>query len=147
LLHDAKQLFSMRALQKKIALHVDADAPLPIIQADPARMIQVLGNILENAIRHTPENGEIFLNVTQVSNTIQISVQDTGEGLPAEEAAHIFERFYRVDTSRQRESGGSGLGLAISKSIIEGHGGKIWAESKVGQGLTILISLPTESPL
>ena len=142
LLNDAKQLFSMRVLQKNVALNVDVDENLPTIHADPARMMQVLGNILENAIRHTPENGEIFLRAIQTDNAIQISVQDTGEGLPADEAAHIFDRFYRVDPSRQRESGGSGLGLAISKSIVEGHGGKIWAESEQGRGLQIHISLP-----
>ena len=142
LLNDAKQLFSMRVLQKNVALNVDVDENLPTIHADPARMMQVLGNILENAIRHTPENGEIFLRATQTDNAIQISVQDTGEGLPADEAAHIFDRFYRVDPSRQRESGGSGLGLAISKSIVEGHGGRVWAESKKGRGLTVYILLP-----
>lgn len=142
LLNDAKQLFSVRALQKKITLNVAVDESLPIIQADPARMMQVLGNILENAIRHTPEHGEISLRASQRDNAIQISVQDTGEGLPANAAAHIFDRFYRVDPSRQRGSGGSGLGLAISKSIIEGHGGKIWAESEQGRGLTVYISLP-----
>ncbi len=125
LLNDAKQLFSMRALQKKITLNVVVDESLPTIQADPARMMQVLG-----------------LRATQTKDAIQISVQDSGEGLPAEEAAHIFDRFYRVDPSRQRESGGSGLGLAISKSIVEGHGGRIWAESEVGQGLKVYISLP-----
>lgn len=142
LLNDAKQLFSVRALQKKITLNVAVDESLPIIQADPARMMQVLGNILENAIRHTPEHGEISLRASQRDNAIQISVQDTGEGLPTNAAAHIFDRFYRVDPSRQRGSGGSGLGLAISKSIIEGHGGKIWAESEQGRGLTVYISLP-----
>jgi two-component system sensor histidine kinase BaeS len=142
LLNDAKQHFSVRALQKKITLNVDVDESLPGIQVDPARMMQVLGNILENAIRHTPENGEIALRATQTKDAIQISVQDSGEGLPADEAAHIFDRFYRVDPSRQRESGGSGLGLAISKSIIEGHGGKIWAESEKERGLTVYISLP-----
>ena len=145
LLNDAKQLFSMRALQKEITLKVAADENLPNIQADPARMMQVLGNIIENAIRHTPESGEIILRAEEKDASIQISVQDSGEGLAAEEATHIFDRFYRADPSRQRESGGSGLGLAISKSIVEGHGGRIWAESKPGQGLTVNITLPTQS--
>ena len=142
LLNDAKQLFSVRALQKKITLKVDAAENLPHIAVDPDRMMQVLANLLENAIRHTPEEGEIMLLAKEENSQLYILVKDSGAGLPAEEALQIFDRFYRVDPSRQRESGGSGLGLAISKSIVEGHGGRIWAESTEGQGLTVNISLP-----
>jgi signal transduction histidine kinase len=105
-------------------------------------MTQVLTNILDNALRHTPEGGQITLSARHKDNLVQIAVQDSGPGLPPEEAERIFERFYRVDASRHREDGGSGLGLAIAKSIVQAHGGQVWAESEAGKGLRIVISLP-----
>ena len=145
LLVEARLLFSISAVQKKIAIDVEASDNLPLIQADPSRLMQVIGNVVENALRHTPEDGQILLGAKQDGESVRFFVRDTGEGLPLEQAVHIFDRFYRADPSRQRESGGSGLGLAISKSIIEGHGGRIWAESGAGQGLTVNIVLPTSS--
>ena len=147
LLNDVRQLFNPRALKQNVTLNVVADENIPNIHADHARMLQVLGNLIENALRYTPQNGSITLSAQQTDGNIQLSVRDSGEGLPSEQAAHIFDRFYRVDPSRQRESGGSGLGLAISKSIVESHGGKIWAESKEGEGLKVFISLPTVSDM
>ena len=143
LLQDARLLFNPRAQKKNIQLNVNTGEDLPEIYADHARMLQVLGNLVENALRYTPDNGEIELSAQKIENTIQLSVRDSGKGLRPEQAAHIFDRFYRADPSRQRDGSGSGLGLAISKSIVEGHGGRIWAESKEGEGLTVNIVLPT----
>ena len=125
---------------------MDVDSPLPTIEVDPGRMTQVLTNILDNATRHTPEDGRIILSAKQVNDKVELAVQDSGPGIPPETLDRIFERFYRTDSSRQRDGdGGSGLGLAIAKSIVQAHGGQLSAESEVGQGLKIIISLPKKS--
>ena len=118
-------------------LHVQANL-------DPIRFSQVLTNILDNALRYTPEEGYVVISTKQIENEIEISIEDNGEGVTPEEAAHLFDRFYRADPSRTRErdAGGSGLGLAIAKSIIEMHKGRIWVESEKGKGMKIIIRLP-----
>ena len=130
--------------QKRITLDLE---PAPVIlraNLDPIRFSQVLTNILDNALRYTPEEGRVVMSTKQIENQIEITIQDNGEGVTPEEAAHLFDRFYRADASRTRDSdaGGSGLGLAIAKSIIEMHKGKIWAESEKGKGLKVIIQLP-----
>jgi signal transduction histidine kinase len=105
-------------------------------------MTQVLTNILDNAIRHTPEAGRILLSARQTEGHEELAVQDSGPGLPAEKLDRIFERFYRTDTARQRDDGGSGLGLAIARSIVQAHNGQLTAESEPGRGLKIIIKLP-----
>jgi signal transduction histidine kinase len=111
---------------------------------DPIRFSQVLTNILDNALRYTPEEGQVVMAVSKVENQVEISIQDNGEGVTPEEAAHLFDRFYRADPSRtrDRDAGGSGLGLAIAKSIIEMHQGRIWVESEKGKGMKTIIRLP-----
>ena len=130
--------------QKRITLNIDP-APM-ILQAnlDPIRFSQVLTNILDNALRYTPEEGRVVISTKQIENEIEISIKDNGEGVTSEEAAHLFDRFYRADPSRTRErdAGGSGLGLAIAKSIIEMHKGRIWVESEKGKGMKTIIRLP-----
>ena len=108
-------------------------------------MTQVFTNILDNALRHTPEGGRIILAAKQVQDQIEISIQDSGPGITPEEVSRIFDRFYRTDPARQREDGGSGLGLAIAKSIVQAHGGQLSAESEAGNGLKIIITLPKKS--
>ncbi len=128
--------------QHRITLNLK---PAPVIltaNLDPSRFAQVLNNILDNALRYTPEGGSVDMEVSQQNNKIRISIQDNGEGVSPEVAAHLFDRFYRADEARNRNDGGSGLGLAIAKSIIEMHHGKIWAESEKGKGLRMLIDLP-----
>jgi signal transduction histidine kinase len=105
-------------------------------------MTQVLTNILDNALRHTPDGGQVVLSIKQAAANVEIAVQDSGPGLPPGDLDRIFERLYRTDSSRQREDGGSGLGLAIAKSIVQAHGGQISAESGTGKGLRVIISLP-----
>ncbi len=128
--------------QQRITLNLK---PAPVIlkaNLDPSRFTQVLNNILGNALRYTPANGVVDMETKQVEGKIQISIQDNGEGVTPEEAAHLFDRFYRADEARNRNDGGSGLGLAIAKSIVEMHKGRIWAESEKGKGLKIVIELP-----
>ncbi len=146
LLDEIRTRYQPQALQKKIRLDITVEPNLPDLQVDFGRMLQVLSNALDNALRYTPEGGQILLSAQKMPDAVELRIQDNGPGLEAEEAAHIFDRFYRADASRQRDEGGSGLGLAISKSIVEEHGGRIWAESEKGQGLTINIALPISSP-
>jgi signal transduction histidine kinase len=101
-------------------------------------------NILDNALRYTPEGGRVLISTTKMDDQIQIIIQDNGEGVTSEEASHLFDRFYRADESRTRDDGGSGLGLAIARSIVEMHRGKIRAESEKNQGLKIIIQLPCQ---
>ena len=105
-------------------------------------MIQVLRNLLNNAYHYTPENGLItFVASQKDANTVRLSVNDTGPGVAEDEIERIFNRFYRTDTSRQRDGEGSGLGLAIARSIVDQHGGKIWAENRPEGGLSVIIDL------
>jgi signal transduction histidine kinase len=107
-------------------------------------MIQVLVNLLDNALRFTPAGGEVKLSARAGTRGVEIAVEDTGPGIPAEQLDHLFERFYRGDKARQRQSAGSGLGLAIAKSLVEAQGGQIWAENRPGQGAKFTIELPAQ---
>ena len=133
--------FSHRAEQQNIALIVEAAPELPEMSADPERMVQVLSNLVSNALRYTPAGGTVTLSAQHQAGAVSLGVQDNGEGIPPEEVPRIFDRLYRGDTSRQQQHGESGLGLAIAKSIVELHGGTIAASSTLGQGTTFTITL------
>ncbi len=142
LLQEVAALYAVSSQKKQIPLDVQVSGPLPELQLDPGRMTQVLTNILDNALRHTPAGGTITLAARQVESGVEISVKDTGQGLEPEDLERIFDRLYRVDASRHRADGGSGLGLAIAKSIVQTQGGQIRAEGQPGEGLKIVITLP-----
>ena len=146
LLQDLAALYQFQMQKKNVNLQVDVEQPLPELTADPARITQVLTNVLDNALRHTPEGGRIILAAKLTADGIEISIRDSGPGLASEDLERIFDRFYRADASRHRADGGSGLGLAIAKSIVQAHSGQIRAESKLGDGLKVIISLP-ETPV
>jgi signal transduction histidine kinase len=114
------------------------------VSLDPERIGQVLGNLLDNALRHTPAGGTVTVSAaTGRSGGVLLSVADTGEGIPAEHLSHVFERFYRVDTARDRAHGGSGIGLAIAKAFVDAHRGRLAVTSAgTGQGSTFGILLP-----
>lgn len=144
LLERALIAHSAKAKEKEITLSLDVAENLYDVYVDPDRMAQVLDNLISNAIRYTPENGRIQLSAQQNHQSILLKVQDNGSGMTPEETAHIFDRFYRADKSRQRQNdGGSGLGLAIAKSIVVAQNGRIGAESELGLGTTFIIELPT----
>ena len=114
-----------------------------LARADRARSAQVLDNLLENALRYAPGGSEIHLALEDLGATIQCSVADIGPGIPSEDLPHIFERFYRVEKSRDRDSGGAGLGLAIARSLVEAQGGNIEAYSNTGEGTRMVFQLPS----
>ena len=142
-----------RALQQNISLQTQVEPGLPALDVDPDRIAQVLGNLLDNALRHTPSGGSVVCQVIAKHGgvlssrhlpPVTFSISDTGPGVAPEDLPHIFDRFYRADKARARsnDQGGSGLGLAIAKSIVEAHGGKIWAESQPGRGAQFFVELP-----
>ena len=136
------QAYTPLAQDKAVTLTLQVSDQLPEIEVDPDRIVQVLDNLVSNALRHTSAGGSIILTAQPAPSGIHITVSDTGQGIPPEDLQRIFERFYRADKSRARHKGGSGLGLAISKSIIESHHGRISAESTISQGSTFNIYLP-----
>lgn len=129
-----------QAEAQSVLIQVQADTELPQVFVDPERMAQVLGNLVANALRYTPENGEIRLTAWTEQGKVYLDVQDSGAGIASEDLPHIFNRFYRGSKSRH-PSGEAGLGLAIAKSLVEAHGGKISVESQVGMGAKFTIEL------
>ncbi len=115
------------------------------LDADADALRQIFRNLFENAVRHTPPKGSVTVTATTADHETRLSVADTGAGIASEHLPRIFERFYRVDPSRSREQGGTGLGLAIVKHLVEGHGGRVWAESDLGVGTTIQIQWPPKT--
>ncbi|HEY1767356.1 MAG TPA: ATP-binding protein [Terracidiphilus sp.] len=119
-----------------------AGAPDSLVMADPDAMNQVFGNLIENSLKYAKGGQRIRVGAREVGSEIQFTVQDFGPGIASEHLERIFERFYRVDKARSRESGGTGLGLAIVKHIVQAHGGRIWAESELGEGASFHFALP-----
>jgi signal transduction histidine kinase len=142
LLSDIKTHYMVQFNQKRISLDLEPAADILKVNLDPVRFSQVLMNILDNALRYTPDGGRVAISTKQLKGVVEIAIHDSGEGVTPEEASHLFDRFYRADESRTRDDGGSGLGLAIAKSIVEMHKGRVWAESEKGKGLRTIIQLP-----
>jgi two-component system OmpR family sensor kinase/two-component system sensor histidine kinase BaeS len=143
-LHNTSDHLAPAAEQFDVRLTVQA-ADLPLVHADPDRVAQVLHNLLANALRHTPAGGSITVTASATHDGVEVVVADTGEGIAPADLPHIFGRFWRVDRSRshgERWTGGSGLGLSIAQSLVRAQGGRIWAESTLGQGSTFHFTLP-----
>jgi two-component system phosphate regulon sensor histidine kinase PhoR len=119
-----------------------AGAPDAVVMADPDAIHQVFGNLMENALKYAPSGKRIRAGARLLASEVQFTIQDFGPGIGSEHLDRIFERFYRVDKARSRESGGTGLGLAIVKHIVQAHGGRIWAESELGKGASFHFTLP-----
>jgi two-component system phosphate regulon sensor histidine kinase PhoR len=138
---DAVSRLHPQAERQSVALDA-APAPAIMVTADGNRIMQVLTNLIENAIHFTPGGGRVDVAVRADGAEAVVSVSDTGRGIPADDLPRIFDRFYRVDRSRSREAGGTGLGLAIAKHIVEAHGGRIAVRSRLGRGSVFSFTLP-----
>ena len=148
LLEQTAEAFRARAGTKGVELVLDLPRQLPRVEMDRTRMTQVVGNLLENAILHSPEGSVVTISARAPdTETLRLSVADQGRGIEPEELPQIFDRFYRVDPSRARATGGSGLGLTIAKQLVEAHQGAIGVESKVGNGSCFYVELPLSSRL
>lgn len=132
------------ARDKEVELKADVPEGLPRVEVDPDRIAQVLGNLLENALRHTPEGGRmtVRLEPKETGEAVWATVRDTGPGITEDHLPNVFERFYRADRSRSRSGGGSGIGLAVVKQLVEAHGGTVWADSFPGEGASFGFELP-----
>ncbi len=146
LLHQAAAAFQQQAEQRGVQLRAQAAEKLPPIWADETRIMQVLGNLITNALRYTPEGGQVTLSAARDGEWMVLQVSDTGSGIAAEDLPRVFDRFYRGDTARSEQGGESGLGLAIARAYVQAHGGEISAASQVGQGSTFTIRLPLQPP-
>jgi signal transduction histidine kinase len=131
------------AKSKGIVLETSINPTADAVYADRTALEQILLNLVENALRHTPEGGRVVVETTPARNGVQLIVSDTGSGIPPEHLPRIFERFYRADSGRSRESGGTGLGLAIVKHMVEAHGGTVRADSVLAAGATITMFFPS----
>ena len=141
LIGSAVDRLRLQAERNGLTLKVDppSDA-LPDIMADPARLEQVIVNLIHNAIKFTPAGGEIKVSAWPEGESVVFSIKDTGIGISEFDLPRIFERFFKAD--RARAGGGTGLGLAIAKHMVEAHAGRIWAESQEGRGSTFYFSIP-----
>lgn len=142
LLEEAMKILSGKALDKNIELLFETEEKDVFIEGDMYRLKQVFINLLTNAISYTPNGGKVIITLEDFERNVVVKIKDTGIGITKKEIPRIFERFYRVDRARSRDSGGTGLGLAIVKHLVEAHKGHIAVESKVGVGTTFMIELP-----
>ena len=134
----------LEAKRHQQELNLEMEWKMPNIRGDRARIEQVLMNVISNALKYTPDGGRIDITGSSGNGNVYIRIEDTGMGIPENELERVFDRFYRVDKARSRESGGTGLGLSIAKEIISKHGGDIIIKSKQGVGTTVTVTLPIE---
>jgi signal transduction histidine kinase len=132
------------AERKHISISVDVSPTISDVWGDPKRVNQILINLLSNAVKYTPDTGIVTIAArrNEIPNVVEISVTDTGIGIPADHLPHIFDRFSRVERAEIRDTVGTGLGLSIAKGLVEAHGGEIWAESEEGRGTCFTFTLP-----
>ena len=142
LIEEVFEQFENKADKKDVQLRIESQSHRMFAFGDWQRISQVMTNLISNAIKHSFDGGEVLVKLEKGKKNVIISVQDHGEGIPAEHVNRIFERFYRVDKSRSREKGGTGLGLSIVKHILEGHGSKAEVESEEGKGSIFSFKLP-----
>jgi two-component system phosphate regulon sensor histidine kinase PhoR len=137
--------FSDLAEERRIRLHTELQ-PLVSMRGDRAQLGLLLSNLLDNALRHTSAKGSVCVRLEATGSRATLQVSDTGEGIPASELPRVFERFYRIDKARTRQTGGTGLGLAIVRHVAEAHGGTVRVDSELGRGSTFTVSLPVAGP-
>jgi signal transduction histidine kinase len=142
LVQDVVMQYEPQAEEQAVTLEADLPERHARVRADIGLVERALSNLIDNAIQYTPNGGVVAVRVANEAQAVRVEVSDTGPGIPEDELPHIFERFYRVDKSRDRDKGGAGLGLAIAKTILELHDGRLAVESTVGEGTTFRFRLP-----
>jgi signal transduction histidine kinase len=148
IVRNVAELYQPLVEDQGISLILDLSEEVSPVLVDIARITQCLNNLINNALQHTPQGGEVRISVEEIGEMVNLSVKDNGLGIEPEHLSHIFDRFYRVDLNRSRETGGSGLGLAITEALVQANGGEIWAESPGNdQGTTITMSFPSQEVL
>ncbi|MDZ7689774.1 MAG: sensor histidine kinase [Balneolaceae bacterium] len=135
--------FEQRADQKGVELIAECPTGIPLVEGDIALIERVLSNLIENSIQYSEPGDSIRIQLSQTNSSVQICVKDTGPGISEEDLPHIFDRFYRAEKSRSKQSGGTGLGLAIAKKIMELHDQEIIVESRNGTGAAFYFGLPS----
>ncbi len=135
-------LFSAQAGERNVRLNLEAEPDLPEVMVDSQRFQQVIGNLIDNALRYTPEGSKIDLIIQRKQDNIVLTVADEGPGIPEDEISHVFDRFWRGEKSRARSTGGAGLGLSIARQLVEAQGGKISAHNRPQHGFEVQIILP-----
>ena len=147
-LRGSVEAFGPRAEAGDVSISLNISSDPPLVFMDRTRIAQVVGNLLQNAVFHTPQGGQVTLSAEVLdSDRARVTVADTGKGIPEEDLPLVFERFYRVDPSRARTTGGGGLGLTIAKQLVEAHGGIIHVESTPGEGSRFVFDLPLAGPI
>ncbi|MDA0746200.1 MAG: HAMP domain-containing sensor histidine kinase, partial [bacterium] len=139
--------FQPQAEEKRIRLHPPNSPNLPFVYADIGMIERALSNLLENALRYTPEGGDVTVKLTPLENSVQVCVQDNGQGISPEDLPFIFDRFYRADKSRAKNASSAGLGLAIAQKILEAHNSQICVQSEINTGTTFTFELPAYKPV
>jgi two-component system phosphate regulon sensor histidine kinase PhoR len=148
LVNEVASLLKRQAGKRKVKITVDVAETLPLLTADRDQLAEVLENLIGNAVRYGREGGVVRVTArSEPAGHVTISVEDDGEGIPAEHIPRLTERFYRVDAARSREQGGTGLGLAIVKHIVSRHRGRLVIESKPGKGSRFSVVLPAEAAM
>lgn len=141
-LRETVEAHQTQAQERDVSLALEIPAPLPPVEADRDRLAQVLGNLLNNALRYVPSGGHVTIRARGTEEEVAVSVSDDGPGIPPADLPHLFERFWRGDRARRQATGGSGLGLTIARSLVEAHGGRLWVESAAGKGAVFTFTLP-----
>jgi two-component system, OmpR family, phosphate regulon sensor histidine kinase PhoR len=139
---DATRDWTKRLAKKNLSLQVQIPTAFPVVRADERRLEEVLNNLLDNAVKYSHQSGRIIVEAAAPDEEVLLSVRDEGVGIAPADLPRIFERFYRADRARSRELAGTGLGLSIVKHIAQLHGGRVEADSTLGQGTTIRVILP-----
>ena len=145
LVRDCARAAQVLAIRKGVRLHTESDSPPIILSGDDELLKRMILNLLDNAVKYTPEGGEISVGLARQNGNARIVVRDTGVGIPQADQLHVFDRFYRVDKARSRALGGAGLGLSIVRWIVDAHGGKIEVQSTPGKGSAFTVELPLKS--
>jgi signal transduction histidine kinase len=142
LISDTLESFSALAEREGVTLEGATDPGVEAVSMDVPKIERVLANLVQNAMQHTPAGGMIQVRAAAIPEGVRIEVEDTGEGIQAEQLPYVFERFYRGDQNRRRGDNGTGLGLAIAKGIVEAHEGDVGIQSRVGEGTRVWFTLP-----